>query len=81
MLARIFSGFLGLLFTVITLITVFDGSFKLVEGKYGWTIPFLGIAFMVYAIGGQTLLRKYFPMWAESEEKLVTKKNENEVQN
>ena len=81
MLVRIFSGFLGLLFTVITLITIFDGSFKLVEGKYGWMIPFLGIAFMVYAIGGQTLLRKYFPMWAENEEKLATKKSENEVQN
>lgn len=44
-------------------------------------VPFIGIAFIVYAIGGQALLRKYFPIWAECEEKLVTKKSENEIQN
>ena len=81
MLVRVFSGFLGLLFAVITLITIFDGSFEFIEGKYGWMMPFLGIAFIVYAIGGQSLLRKYFPMWAEREEKVATKKSENEIQN
>ena len=80
MLIRIFSGFLGVLFTTFTLITIFDGSFKLTEGKYGWMMPFLGIAFIVYAIGGQELLSKYFPMWAECEDKRLTKRIENDIQ-
>ena len=65
-LARICLGILGAILSVVPLISLFDGSLT-PEGRYGWLMPFLGVAFIVYAIGGQHLLRKYFPILAEKE--------------
>ena len=65
-LARLCLGILGVIFSVSTLVSIFDGSLTF-EGRYGWLMPFLGIVFIVYALGGQQLLRKYFPILAEKE--------------
>ncbi len=66
MLARICLGILGAIFSAVTFISLFNGSLTF-EGRYGWLMPFLGIAFIVYAVGGQHLLRKYFPILADKE--------------
>jgi hypothetical protein len=66
MLARIFVGIFGVLLSVGAVLQMLDGSLTF-SGRYGWLMPFLGIAFIVYALGGQRLLSKYFPILAEKE--------------
>jgi hypothetical protein len=67
MLTRICVGVLGALLSFGAALMLLDGSFSS-SGRYGWLMPFLGVAFIVYALGGQKLLKKYFPVWAEKEE-------------
>ena len=68
MFTRVLIGFTGVLILIMLLVSMFHGDFSFLwHGKYGWIMPFLPIAFIVYAIGGQTLLRKYLPYFAEKD--------------
>jgi hypothetical protein len=67
MLTRICLGTLGALLSFGAVLMLLDGSFSS-SGRYGWLMPFLGVAFFVYALGGSKLLRKYFPSLAEKED-------------
>jgi hypothetical protein len=69
-LTRLLVGVLGALLSVGSVLQMLDGSITF-SGRYGWLMPFLGVAFIVYAVGGQRLLKKYFPILAEKEKQTI----------
>ena len=60
-------GLIGLLLLFMILVEIYHGSFSLPGGRYGWLMPLMPIAFIAYAIGGQRLLGKYLPFFAEKD--------------
>ena len=70
MFTRVLAGLTGVLILIMVHFAMYRGDFSFLwsgHGRYGLLMPFLPIAFIVYAIGGQTLLRKYLPYFAEKD--------------
>ena len=70
MFTRVLAGLTGALILIMVLFAMYRGDFSFLQsghGRYGLLMPFLPIVFIAYAVGGQSLLRKYLPFLAEKD--------------
>jgi hypothetical protein len=71
MFLRVCAGVIGILLSVTLLIGLWNEELPSLSGKYALLMPFLGFAFIAYAIGGQKLLKKFLPNLAEQDKNLT----------
>ena len=59
-LIRILGGIIGVFLCLMALFSVFvQHEFPIGEGRYGLLMPFLGLVFITYALGGPELFKKF----------------------
>ena len=70
MFTRVLAGLTEALILIMVFFAMYRGDFSFLwsgHGRYGLLMPFLPIVFIAYAVGGQSLLRKYLPFLAEKD--------------
>ena len=65
MIIRTFGVLVGALFILFAVFTVYRSTTFPIASVFNAA---MGIAFLMYGIGGQKMLRKFFPEWASEED-------------